>query len=111
MCLQKKELQARTTYENVFDAIDIAVSQSLRIPVAKIYANDKRKLADTFERKLAMYLAHTFLSIAQATVGKRYNRNRQAVSLACALVENARDDSSMDRRIESIEESLRKYLA
>jgi chromosomal replication initiation ATPase DnaA len=111
MRLQKKKSQDRTVLEDAFDAIDAAVSQSFCIPVEKIYANETGRHADTFGRKVAMYLAHTFLSITTIAIGRRYNRNRRAVSLACSHVEDIRDDRSMDSKIESIEELLREYRA
>lgn len=107
MRLSTEEMPTNVDNTELFDLIDTAVSEELGIPVSKIYTNETGRFANTYGRKVAMYLAHTFLSQTSFAIGRRYKRNRRAVFRSCQEIEDARDDRDTDQKINAIEERLR----
>ena len=44
-----------------------------------------------------MYLAHVVLGLRYSEIGRLFRRHRTAAAYGCALVEERRDDPSIDR--------------
>ncbi len=57
-------------------------------------------------RQVAMYLAHTTLSISQAEVGLHFRRDKSTVTHACQVVETKRDEESFDNLVQQLEATL-----
>jgi hypothetical protein len=50
-----------------------------------------------------MYLAHVAAGLSYTEVGREFRRDRTTVAHACAVVEDLRDDPTIDRAIELLE--------
>lgn len=61
-------------------------------------------------RQLAMYLCHVMLGLNLTEVGRYFGRDRTTVSHACALIEDAREDSAVDREIEILEDAITGWM-
>jgi hypothetical protein len=59
-----------------------------------------------FARQVAMYLAHTSGGLSLSGVGRLFKRDRTTVAHACALVEDARDDTVFDRTLDHLESAI-----
>lgn len=57
-------------------------------------------------RQLAMYLMHVILQRDYAEVGRFFGRDRTTVSHACAVIEDLREDTAFDQRVERLEAVL-----
>ncbi len=56
-----------------------------------------------FARQVAMYLAHIGFALSFETIGRVFDRDRTTVAHACRVVEDSRDDVSLDRRLSALE--------
>jgi chromosomal replication initiation ATPase DnaA len=56
-----------------------------------------------FARQSAMYLAHIVLGMSYSAIGKRFGRDRTTAAHACQTVEDWRDDSAIDIRLDLME--------
>ena len=71
-----------------------------------------RSQADVaFARQVAMYLLHIVFGGTYRETGEMFGRERTTVAYACSLVEDERDDEDFDRRLELLEDTLRKLWA
>jgi chromosomal replication initiation ATPase DnaA len=50
-----------------------------------------------------MYLAHVVLSLRYSEIGRLFRRDRTTAAYACALVEERRDDPTIDRVLHTLE--------
>jgi hypothetical protein len=83
--------------------------------VGRAFATEQGQLLSTgrcaapiaLARQVAMYLLHVELGRHLSEVGRLLGRDRTTVSHACAHVEDLREDSSFDGRIDDIELAIR----
>lgn len=59
-----------------------------------------------FARQVAMYLAHVVYQLDYDQVATAFGRRRSTVKYACGVVEDARDDPAIERRIARLEDRL-----
>ena len=70
-------------------------------------ASDRRGAADiAFARQVAMYLAHTHLSLPLTTAGRLFHRDRTTARHACKQVEERRDDPRVDTLLAHLERGI-----
>ena len=70
-------------------------------------ASTRRGAADiAFARQVAMYLAHTHLSLPLTTVGRLFHRDRTTARHACKQVEERRDDPRVDTLLAHLERGI-----
>lgn len=70
-----------------------------------------RKQADiAFARQTAMYIAHVRLGLSLGEVGTVFNRDRTTVGHACRLIEDKRDDETVDFLINCLERAVEEWL-
>jgi chromosomal replication initiation ATPase DnaA len=50
-------------------------------------------------RQIAMYLAHVAFGLSLTQVGQLFGRDRTTVAHACSVVEDLRDDATLDRAL------------
>jgi len=60
-------------------------------------------------RQLAMYLTHVMLGESLTAVGLAFGRDRTTVSHACARIEDLRDDTAFDARVERLEDQIARW--
>ena len=70
-------------------------------------SSDSRGAADiAFARQVAMYLAHTHLSLPLTTAGRLFHRDRTTARHACKQVEERRDDPRVDTLLAHLERGI-----
>jgi chromosomal replication initiation ATPase DnaA len=76
-----------------------------RLVLAKLRAGDKG-FSVALPRQTAMYLAHVAFSLSFSEIGALFRRDRTTVAHACRVVEDLRDDPSLDRALTIVEAAL-----
>lgn len=86
--------------------IELAVSEVFGIEGGHL-AHLTRGVARTaFARQVAMYLAHVACRMSLTEVGRVFGRDRTTVAHACRLVEDKRDNATLDRALDLLEWSV-----
>jgi hypothetical protein len=57
-------------------------------------------------RQIAMYLAHVAFRLSYTEVGQLFGRDRTTVAHACAVIEDLRDDQTIDRALTVLADCL-----
>ena len=94
-----------------FGEVLSVVSTRKRIPLRLLSNHSRCRAATARARQLAMYLSHTVYGHTMAEVADFFGRDRTTVSHACALIEDMRDDASIDAEIIAMEQELLSGLA
>ncbi len=82
------------------------VSFALEVPLRELRGASRGVADVALARQVAMYLAHTKLSISQAEVGLHFGRDKSTVTHACQLVETKRDEVPFDDMVTKLETML-----
>jgi len=83
--------------------MEAATAAAFAVPVDELRAPSRRAPAVAFARQCAMYLAHVVLSLRYSEIGRLFRRDRTTAAYACALVEERRDDPTIDRVLHTLE--------
>ncbi len=83
------------------------VAYAFGVSEAEMNAMTRRSAAAAFGRQVAMYLAHISFEMSLSRVANAFGRDRTTVSHACHLVEDRRDDSQFDLKLDRLESLLR----
>lgn len=86
-------------------------SQTFGVPRADLLAKSRSQTEIAFARQVAMYLVHVVFGQSFRDTGDAFGRERTTVAYACSLVEDKRDDAEFDRRLDEMEDSLRRLWA
>lgn len=82
------------------------VVESQGVPLALLMHRSRCEAEVAMARQLAMYLMNVVLGRSFTDVGRFFGRDRTTVSHACALIEDARDDSAFDAMVDGLETKL-----
>jgi chromosomal replication initiation ATPase DnaA len=91
-------------------AIDPAVAAVFAVRIGDLRSPTRSSPRAAFARQVAMYLAHVVCGLSLTAVGAAFARDRTTVAHACRLIEDARDDPSLDRLIEHLEGAVASLL-
>lgn len=80
---------------------------SLGVPVEEINGPTRGGADAAFARQVAMYLTHVGFEMSLARVGAAFGRDRSTAAHACHMVEDRRDDRSLDALLDEMEAALR----
>jgi chromosomal replication initiation ATPase DnaA len=80
-----------------------ATAAAFGVPLEEIRASSRRAAEVAFARQSAMYLAHVALGLSYSAVGVLFHRDRTTAAYACRLVEDRRDDPTIDRLLQRLE--------
>ncbi len=94
----------------VRQAIDPAVAAVFAVGVGDLRSPTRSSPRAAFARQVAMYLAHVVCGLSLTEVGAVFQRDRTTAAHACRLIEDARDDPDLDRRIEHLEEAVASLI-
>ncbi len=83
------------------------VSIAFGVCAHDIAASTRRNAATALARQVAMYLTHIAYEMSLTRVAQAFNRDRTTVTHACHLIEDMRDDTRFDERLEALSEYLR----
>ncbi len=91
----------------VREMLDQAVPRVFKVASAELWSDTRGPQRAAFARQVAMYLAHVACGLTLTEVGQVFARDRTTVAHACGLVEDLRDDPTLDRSLELLEAVLR----
>ena len=98
--------QAQIDRARVAFIIDV-VALATGIPAVQISSPTRCNAKAARARQIAMYLAYVAYTWPLARIGAAFGRDRTTVGYACRLVEDLRDDTAFDRRLERMETCVR----
>lgn len=81
------------------------VSVALGVPPAVIQSRS-RCTAAVYGRQLAMYLLNTIFRMNHSRIGRTLGRDRTTASYACRIIEERRDDPSVEAVLAACEATL-----
>ncbi|MEM7739366.1 MAG: helix-turn-helix domain-containing protein [Pseudomonadota bacterium] len=90
--------------------IDVT-SRTFDVSRAELLAKSRSQTDIAFARQVAMYLVHVVFGLSFRDTGDAFRRERTTVAYACSLVEDKRDDLSFDRKLDAMEDGLRRLWA
>lgn len=85
--------------------VEAVVAHAFSLSVVELRGTTRGEAPIAFARQVAMYVAHVWLALSLSEVGRRFDRDRTTVAHACRVVEERRDDPSVDRLVSAIENS------
>jgi Bacterial dnaA protein helix-turn-helix len=83
--------------------LESATAAAFGVPVDELRAPSRRSPDVAFARQSAMYLAHVTLGLSYSVVGKLFHRDRTTAAYSCKLVEDRRDDPTIDMVLQTLE--------
>ncbi len=83
--------------------LESAIAAAFGVPVDELRAPSRRAADVAFARQSAMYLAHVTLGLSYSAVGKLFHRDRTTAAYSCKLVEDRRDDATIDMLLQMLE--------
>jgi hypothetical protein len=83
--------------------LESATAAAFGVPVDELRAPSRRSADVALARQSAMYLAHVTLGLSYSAVGTLFHRDRTTAAYACQLVEDRRDDPTIDRLLQTLE--------
>jgi len=89
--------------------LEQAVSRVFMVASAELWSGTRGRPHVAFARQVAMYLAHVAWGLTLTEVGHVFARDRTTVAHACGLIEDSRDDPTLDRSLELLEGVLRSF--
>lgn len=82
------------------DMLEGAVSDAFAVPRSALRHPTRGCARIAFARQVAMYLAHVAWGLRFTDIGRILERDRTTVAYACELVEDRRDDPTLDRTLD-----------
>lgn len=83
--------------------LESATAAAFGVPVDELRAPSRRSADAAFARQSAMYLAHVMLGLSYSAVGTLFHRDRTTAAYACQVVEDRRDDPTIDMLLQTLE--------
>ncbi|MEX1061079.1 MAG: helix-turn-helix domain-containing protein [Methyloceanibacter sp.] len=90
--------------------IDPAVAAVFEVDVRALRASTRGSPRTAFARQVAMYLAHVVCGLSLTEVGTLFARDRTTVAHACSVVEDRRDESELDGKLEHLERAVASLI-
>jgi len=84
----------------------VAVAAISHVPCASLRGARRGRRPIALARQTAMYLAHVAFGLTFTRVGICFGRDRTTVRHACALIEDRRDDPSLEFGLAALEAGL-----
>src|SRR5262245_46409062 len=86
--------------------LEHTVAPAFSVSHSALWRNTRGSPAEAFARQVARYLTHVGLGLSLKAVARVFVRNRRTVAHACALVEDRRDATALDRALDLLEGAL-----
>lgn len=94
---------ARCSTDKLKHIIEFAIAVAFEIEARDLRKPTRGRAETAFARQVAMYLAHVACGLTLSDVGRAFDRDRTTVAYACGVVEDRRDDVSIDRTLDLLE--------
>jgi len=91
------------------DVIEQAVLRAFDLPVRSLRSRQRGRAEIAFARQVAIYLLHVHIGLTLTDAARLFGRDRTTAAHACRIVEDKRDDRSVDLKVEAIEQSLSRW--
>ena len=79
------------------------VADEFKLEAVALMSSTRGAPRDAYGRQVAMYLAHVGFALSFETISRVFNRDRTTVAHACRVVEDSRDDVTLDCRLVALE--------
>ena len=86
--------------------IELFVARAYRVETVRLRPEFQRRRNAALPWKIVMYLLHIAGGFSLTEIARLYARDRKTVSLACAAVEDARDEPGLDRVLSLLEQAM-----
>lgn len=86
--------------------IDPIVALAFSVDMHELRARKRGSSRVAFARQVSMYLAHVACGLSLTDVGGLYGRDRSTVAHACCVIEDQRDDSELDMKLDHLERAI-----
>ena len=100
---RRNPADARCSTDNLKNIIEFAIAVAFEIEACDLRKPTRGRAETAFARQVAMYLAHVAYGLTLSDVGRAFDRDRTTVAYACGIVEDRRDDVSLDRTLDLLE--------
>lgn len=101
-----RQINGPSPVPSIRPIIDLLVALVFAVDMRDLRAKKRGSPRVAFARQVSMYLAHIACSLSLTEVGILYGRERSTVAHACCLVEDRRDDSELDLKLEYLERAI-----
>ena len=95
------------TARRLCETAAFAAAAAFAVPVREIHAVSRRSSYVALARQAAMYVAHVSFGISFSDIGRAFGRDRTTAAHACRLIEDRRDDPTVDVLLASLENACR----
>jgi chromosomal replication initiation ATPase DnaA len=102
-CRSARSGLSRKTGQRLCDLVVLATAVAFAVPVGELIATSRRPPYVAFARQSAMYLAHVAFGLTYSEIGQAFGRDRTTAAHACRLIEERRDDPSIDAMLATLE--------
>ncbi len=90
--------------------IEVTVAAAFNLPVEELAAKTRRTAPVAFARQVCMYCAHVSFGWSLTDAGSVFDRDRTTAAHACRVVEDRRDELTVDALVDSVESALHQWL-
>jgi hypothetical protein len=101
------ERPSRRQTRRLCEAAAAAAAAAFAVPVGELYAATRRSPYVALARQSAMYLSHVAFGVTLNEVAEAFGRDRTTAAHACRLIEDRRDDPSVEALLGSLEAACR----
>lgn len=88
----------------------IIVAEHFDVPLGELMNKTRAKAPAAQARQIAIYIAHTLLSVSYHNTGLYFERDRTTVAYACRVIEDLRDDLAFDSKLNIVENLLQNAV-
>jgi chromosomal replication initiation ATPase DnaA len=93
----------RCATANLKKILEFSIAVAFEIETTDLRKRTRGRADTAFARQVAMYLAHVAYGLTLSDVGRVFERDRTTVAYACGVVEDRRDDATIDRTLDLLE--------
>ena len=92
--------------------VEMLVESAFGVGRSALHAPARGAAPVAFARQVATYLCHVRLGLNYAAAGRVFGRDRMTAAHACSVIEERREDASLDTLLDCLERSidLRQYV-
>jgi chromosomal replication initiation ATPase DnaA len=90
--------------------VEAVVASAFGIRARTLRAPGRGRAPVAFARQVAIYLAHTRLRLGYSAAGRLFGRDRTTATHACRVIEEKREDGSLDTILDCLERSVDLWL-
>jgi chromosomal replication initiation ATPase DnaA len=86
--------------------VEILVESAFGIAHPALHAPGRGPAQVAFARQVAIYLSHVRLGLSYSAAGRFFGRDRTTAAHACRVIEERREESSLDSLLDCLERAI-----